>query len=56
MGGNDRIRKTFARYFREPKDMDGVLYLSQVQQALAIKTAVEGWRALRPHCMGTLYW
>ena len=56
VGGNDRIRKTFARYFREPKDMDGVLYLSQVQQALAIKTASEGWRALRPHCMGTLYW
>ncbi len=56
VGGNDRIRRTFARYFREPKDMDGVLYLSQVQQALAIKTAVEGWRALRPHCMGTLYW
>ena len=56
IGGNDRIRKTFARYFREPKDMDGVLYLSQVQQAMAIKTAVEGWRALRPYCMGTLYW
>ena len=56
VGGNDRIRKTFARYFREPKNMDGVLYLSQVQQALAIKTASEGWRALRPHCMGTLYW
>ncbi len=55
-GGNDRIRKTFARYFREPKDMDGVLYLSQVQQAMAIKTAVEGWRALRPYCMGTLFW
>ena len=40
IGGNDRIRKTFARYFHEPKDMDGVLYLSQVQQAMAIKTAV----------------
>ena len=33
-----------------------MLYLSQVQQAVAIKTAVEGWRALRPVCMGTLYW
>ena len=33
-----------------------MLYLSQVQQGLAIKTAVEGWRTLRPHCMGTLYW
>ena len=56
VGGNDRIRNTFARYFHEPKDMDSTLYLSQVQQAMAIKTAVEGWRTLRPYCMGTLYW
>ena len=32
------------------------MYLSQVQQALAIRTAVEFWRTLRPLCMGTLYW
>ena len=56
IGGNDRIRHSFARYFREPKDFDSMLYLSQVQQGLAIKTAVEGWRTLRPYCMGTLYW
>jgi beta-mannosidase len=55
-GGNDRIRHSFERYFRLPKDFDSMLYLSQVQQAVAIKTAVEGWRALRPFCMGTLYW
>lgn len=55
-GGNDRIRNSFARDFRLPKDMDATLYLSQVQQALAIKTAVEGWRTQRPHCMGALYW
>jgi len=55
-GGNDRIRNTFVRDFRLPKDMDSTLYLSQVQQAFAIKTAVEGWRTQRPHCMGALYW
>ena len=55
-GGNDRIRNSFARDFRLPKDIGATLYLSQVQQALAIKTAVEGWRTLRPHCMGALYW
>ncbi len=32
------------------------VYLSQVQQGLAIKTAVTHWRSLKPHCMGTLYW
>ena len=56
IGGNDRIRHSFARYFHEPKDFDSMLYLSQVQQAVAIKTAVEAWRSLRPFCMGTLYW
>ena len=55
-GGNSRIRHSFERYFHQPKDFDSMLYLSQVQQAVAIKTAVEGWRALRPVCMGTLYW
>ncbi len=55
-GGNQRIRETMARLFRPPRDAVEMLYLSQVQQALAIKTAVEAWRTLRPHCMGTLYW
>ncbi len=55
-GGNRRIRETMARLFRPPRDALEMLFLSQVQQALAIKTAVEAWRTLRPHCMGTLYW
>ena len=55
-GGNQRILETMARYFRFPQGTDAMLYLSQVQQAIAMKTAVEGWRAQRPRCMGTLYW
>ena len=55
-GGNARIMETMARYFRFPEGFESVLYLSQVQQALAIKTAVEAWRHLQPRCMGTLYW
>jgi beta-mannosidase len=39
-----------------PKDFANFVYLSQIQQGLAIKTAVEYWRSLKPHCMGTLYW
>ncbi len=54
--GNSRIIETFFRYFRFPKNLESHVYLSQLQQALAIKTAVEYWRSLRPHCMGTLYW
>lgn len=55
-GGNERIAGTMFRYFRFPKDFANFVYLSQIQQGLAIKTAVEYWRSLKPHCMGTLYW
>ena len=55
-GGNQRMLETMARYFRFPQGTDAMLYLSQVQQAMAIKTAVEAWRTLRPRCMGTLFW
>ena len=55
-GGNARIAETMFRYFRFPTNFESFLYLSQVQQALAIQTAVDHWRSLKPHCMGTLYW
>ncbi|APX10737.1 beta-mannosidase [Tateyamaria omphalii] len=55
-GGNARIAETMFRYFRFPNGFEDFVYLSQVQQALAIKTAVTHWRGLKPHCMGTLYW
>jgi beta-mannosidase len=55
-GGNARIAETMFRYFRFPVDFPSFVYLSQVQQGLAIKTAVTQWRSLKPHCMGTLYW
>ncbi len=55
-GGNERIAGTMFRYFRFPKDFPNFVYLSQIQQGLAIRTAVDYWRSLKPHCMGTLYW
>ena len=55
-GGNARIAETMFRYFRFPEGFENFVYLSQVQQALAIKTAVTDWRAKKPRCMGTLYW
>ncbi len=54
--GNSRILEMFTRYFRFPDGLENMLYLSQAQQALAIKTGVEYWRHLKPVCMGTLYW
>lgn len=55
-GGNRRMLETMARYFRFPEGAENMLWVSQIQQAIAIKTAVEGWRRLRPRCMGTLFW
>lgn len=55
-GGNSKIVEMFTRYFRMPERFEDFVYLSQVQQGVAIKTAVEYWRHLQPVCMGTLYW
>ena len=54
--GNSIILENFSRYFRFPEGTENMLYLSQVQQALAIKTAVQYWRTLRPLCMGATFW
>ena len=54
--GNAKITNMFGRYFRIPDGFANFVYLSQVQQAVAIKTAIEYWRSLRPLCMGALFW
>ncbi len=54
--GNAKILSMFGNYFRMPAGFREILYISQVQQALAIKTGVEYWHSLRPRCSGTLYW
>jgi beta-mannosidase len=54
--GNRNITNTFKVYFKEPKDFQSMVYLSQLQQALAIKTGSEYWRSIKPVCMGILYW
>jgi beta-mannosidase len=55
-GGNARIAETMFRYFRWPERFEDFVWLSQIQQGLAIKTAVTHWRGLKPRCMGALYW
>lgn len=55
-GGNSRIVETLARYFPFPASFDDMIWLSQISQGLAMKTAIESWRAAKPRCMGTLYW
>lgn len=54
--GNSIITEMFTRYFRFPSNFEQMLYLSQVQQSIAIKTGCEYWRAISPICRGMLYW
>jgi len=54
--GNMLITNTLARELPIPKDFDSFCWASQINQALAIRMAVEHWRRTKPRCMGTLYW
>lgn len=54
--GNTIILSTMLKYFHLPSTFKDQLYVSQVQQAFAVQTAIEFWRSSRPVCMGTLYW
>lgn len=54
--GNAVIKHYMAAWFREPVGFENMLWLSQIQQGLAMKYAVEHWRQSRPRCMGALYW
>ncbi|MGG4143677.1 glycoside hydrolase family 2 protein [Paenibacillus algorifonticola] len=54
--GNQLIKEYMDMYLRQPKDFPAFLYLSQVLQAEAMKTAIEAHRRKKPFCMGSLYW
>jgi beta-mannosidase len=55
-GGNERILTYMLREYRQPKDFESFVYLSQVQQAEIIKIGAEHFRRNRPRTMGGLYW
>jgi len=55
-GGNGRILTQMLDRFRMPTGFGNFVVLSQIQQGLAMQTAVQHWRRQMPFCMGTLYW
>jgi beta-mannosidase len=55
-GGNERILTYMLREYPEPRDFASFVYLSQVQQAEAIKFGAEHLRRNRPRTMGSLFW
>ena len=54
--GNQIIFDYISRRYRFPKDYASLAYLSQINQAYAMKTAVEHFRRQMPRTMGSLYW
>ena len=54
--GNAVILQYMLEWYRMPAGFENALWLSQIQQGMAIKYAVEHWRRNRPRCMGALYW
>lgn len=54
--GNLLITNTLARELPIPKNFESFCLATQINQAMAIRTAVEHWRRLKPWCMGSLYW
>ncbi len=53
---NGKILRYISDNFLYPKDLESLVYVSQVLQGLAIKEGVEHWRRNRGRCMGAIYW
>lgn len=54
--GNTTIISHMTEWFLFPKDFESTLWLSQIQQGMAMKYACEHWRRNVPRSMGALYW
>ncbi|MDA3812015.1 MAG: glycoside hydrolase family 2 protein [Spirochaetaceae bacterium] len=54
--GNGKILNYVSKYFKYPKDLNSLVYVSQLSQAEAITTGIEHWRRNRGRCMGSTYW
>lgn len=54
--GNLRIKEYMGWYYNIPEDFEQFLYLSQVLQAKAMKSAFQTHRRHMPYCMGSLMW
>lgn len=53
---NTKIFTYISSYFKYPKDMESIAFISQILQLKAIQYGVEHWRRNRGRCMGSIYW
>ncbi|MCL1887657.1 MAG: glycoside hydrolase family 2 protein [Kiritimatiellaeota bacterium] len=54
--GNSKIMHYMLSWYRMPVGWENTVWLSQLQQGMSIKYAVEHWRRNMPRCMGATYW
>ncbi|MCE3283448.1 MAG: beta-mannosidase [Chitinophagaceae bacterium] len=54
--GWENIKHYIEARFKTPKTFEDLVYVSQLMQADAIKTAIEAHRRNKPVTMGTLFW
>jgi len=53
---NELIEWYLLNEYRKPKDFQSFLYMGQLLQGDAIRTAMEAHRRDMPYCMGSLFW
>jgi len=53
---NSLIIDYMLSWYRMPVGFDNTLWLSQIQQGLSIKYAIEHWRRHMDRCRGAIYW
>lgn len=54
--GNSRTLFYIVDRFWSPKDMDDLVYMTQLSQAYCARVATESWRSKKGRCNGSLYW
>ncbi len=54
--GNERLFRFLAGHLPVVAEWKNFIYLTQLNQALALKTCVEHWRSRWPKCAGSIIW
>lgn len=54
--GNTQMLDMMQRYFKQPKNFEMTLWLSQILQGYGIKIGAEYWRQTMPKSMGCVFW
>ncbi|MCK9219828.1 MAG: glycoside hydrolase family 2 protein [Bacteroidales bacterium] len=54
--GYETIDEYLLRDYKQPKNFESYLYVSQLVQANGIGSAIQAQRRAKPFCMGSLYW